>query len=70
MAGYLKALTTVSRSTAAALSQNPAVVSPAAVCHHRLQQRNCKFTVDNIMTQNELLITLMWLHEMHSVAES
>uniref|UniRef100_A0AAX7SSB2 isocitrate dehydrogenase (NADP(+)) n=1 Tax=Astatotilapia calliptera TaxID=8154 RepID=A0AAX7SSB2_ASTCA len=31
MAGYLKALTTVSRSAAAALSQNPAVVSPAAV---------------------------------------
>uniref|UniRef100_A0A669EIX9 isocitrate dehydrogenase (NADP(+)) n=2 Tax=Oreochromis niloticus TaxID=8128 RepID=A0A669EIX9_ORENI len=40
MAGYLKALTTVSRSAAAALSQNPAVVSPAAVCQHRLQQRN------------------------------
>uniref|UniRef100_A0A8P4G845 Isocitrate dehydrogenase [NADP] n=1 Tax=Dicentrarchus labrax TaxID=13489 RepID=A0A8P4G845_DICLA len=41
MAGYLKALTTLSRSTAAALSQNPAVVSPAAVRHHhRLQQRN------------------------------
>ncbi|XP_059205837.1 isocitrate dehydrogenase [NADP], mitochondrial-like isoform X2 [Centropristis striata] len=40
MAGYLKALTTVSRSAAAALSQNPAALSPAAVCHHRLQQRN------------------------------
>uniref|UniRef100_A0A3B4THS4 Isocitrate dehydrogenase [NADP] n=3 Tax=Clupeocephala TaxID=186625 RepID=A0A3B4THS4_SERDU len=40
MAGYLKALATVSRSAAAALSQNPAVLSPAAVCHHRLQQRN------------------------------
>ncbi|XP_051796105.1 isocitrate dehydrogenase [NADP], mitochondrial-like [Acanthochromis polyacanthus] len=40
MAGYLKALTAVSRSAAAALSQNPAVVSPAAICHHRVQQRN------------------------------
>ncbi|XP_031169886.1 isocitrate dehydrogenase [NADP], mitochondrial-like [Sander lucioperca] len=40
MAGYLKALTAVSRSTAAVLTQNPAVLSPVAVCHHRLQQRN------------------------------
>uniref|UniRef100_A0A4W6FMV8 Isocitrate dehydrogenase (NADP(+)) 2 n=1 Tax=Lates calcarifer TaxID=8187 RepID=A0A4W6FMV8_LATCA len=40
MAGYLKALTTVSRSAAAALSQNPAALSPAAVCQHRLQKRN------------------------------
>ncbi|XP_078108349.1 isocitrate dehydrogenase [NADP], mitochondrial-like [Sander vitreus] len=40
MASYLKALTAVSRSTVAVLTQNPAVLSPAAVCHHRLQQRN------------------------------
>ncbi|XP_049418341.1 isocitrate dehydrogenase [NADP], mitochondrial-like [Epinephelus fuscoguttatus] len=40
MAGYLKALTTVTRSAAAALSHYPAVLSPAAVCHQKSQQRN------------------------------
>ncbi|XP_032375620.1 isocitrate dehydrogenase [NADP], mitochondrial-like [Etheostoma spectabile] len=40
MAGYLKALTAVSRSTAAVLTRNSAVLSPAAVCYHRRQQRN------------------------------
>lgn len=46
MAGYLKALTTAARSAAAVVSQNPAVLSPAAACHRRLEQRNCKSAVD------------------------
>ncbi|XP_034052549.1 isocitrate dehydrogenase [NADP], mitochondrial-like [Gymnodraco acuticeps] len=40
MAGYLKALRTVSRSTGASLTLNPAVLSSAVGCRHRLQQRN------------------------------
>lgn len=49
MAAYLKALTAVSRSAAAAaLTHNPAaVLAPASVCQHRLQQRNCKSASDS-----------------------
>uniref|UniRef100_A0A3B5MYN0 Isocitrate dehydrogenase (NADP(+)) 2 n=1 Tax=Xiphophorus couchianus TaxID=32473 RepID=A0A3B5MYN0_9TELE len=39
MAGYLKVLSSLSRSTGAALSRNPAVLAPAANCQ-TLQQRN------------------------------
>ncbi|KAG9330813.1 hypothetical protein JZ751_021963 [Albula glossodonta] len=39
MAGYLKVLSALSRS-AAVLSKNPAVVAPAALSCHSLQQRN------------------------------
>ncbi|KAG9331721.1 hypothetical protein JZ751_017286 [Albula glossodonta] len=42
MAGYLKVLSALSRS-AAVLSKNPAVVAPAALSCHSLQQRNCEF---------------------------
>uniref|UniRef100_A0A3P9NNB6 Isocitrate dehydrogenase (NADP(+)) 2 n=1 Tax=Poecilia reticulata TaxID=8081 RepID=A0A3P9NNB6_POERE len=39
MAGYLKVLSSLSRSAGAALSRNPAVLAPAANCQ-TLQQRN------------------------------
>lgn len=49
MAAYLKALTAVSRSAAAAApTHNPAaVLAPTSVCQHRLQQRNCKSASDS-----------------------
>lgn len=42
MAGYLKVLSSLSRSAAAAFSRNPAVLAPAANCQ-TLQQRNCEW---------------------------
>lgn len=42
MAGYLKVLSSLSRSAGAAFSRNPAVLAPAANCQ-TLQQRNCKW---------------------------
>lgn len=72
MAGYLKALTTAARSAAAVVSQNPAALSPAAACHRRLEQRNCKSAVDQKFSfrtyYSSLVSVLVFFHNIHTTS--